>query len=97
LLPGARAENVEFPAAHGSRAGERRAIVEDALRRTSFPIFAHYPTIVGACASASALRARCVRPAILLMDAAVGAGFANPRMLMEDLFGCSPMARGASM
>ena len=78
------AENVEFPLLHaGLTTGERRAVVDDALRRTSLSDFrGAYPKQLSGgmrqrVGIARALAVQAGDPAD--GRAAVGAGFANPR------------------
>jgi NitT/TauT family transport system ATP-binding protein len=82
-------ENVEFPLSHTAlAAAERRAIVDDALRRTSLTDFR------GSCPKqlsggmrqrVGIARALAVRPAILLMDEPLSALDSQTReLLMED-------------
>src|ERR1700687_5624003 len=83
------AENVEFPLLHtGLAVAERRAVVDDALRRTSLTDFrATYPKQLsgGMRQRVGIARALAVRPAILLMDEALSALDAqNRELLMED-------------
>ena len=85
-------ENVEFPLAHADlAAGERNAIVEDALRRTGLMDFrATYPRQLsgGMRQRVGIARALAVRPAILLMDEPLSALDAQTReLLIEDFVG----------
>src|SRR6202789_1420847 len=85
-------ENVEFPLLHaGLTSGARRAIVEDALRRTSLADFrGTYPKQLsgGMRPRVGIARALAVRPAILLMDEPLSALDSQTReLLMEDFIG----------
>jgi len=84
LLPWANVEeNVEFPLLHTQlSAVQRRALVDDALRRTGLTDFRKtYPKQLsgGMRQRVGISRALAVRPAILHGRAVVGAGFADPR------------------
>jgi NitT/TauT family transport system ATP-binding protein len=86
------AENVEFPLLHtGLAIGERRAAVDDALRRTSLADFrATYPKQLsgGMRQRVGIAHALAVRPAILLMDEPLSALDSQTReLLMEDFIG----------
>ena len=91
LLPWCTAEeNVEFPLLHAvSDTAARRAVVEDALRRTGLSDFrTAYPKQLsgGMRQRVGIARALAVRPAILLMDEPLSALDSQTRELLTEDF-----------